>query len=148
MMSELALKDKILALEDQIAKMPQIEGKVDHLFVDGLYARTLYIPAGAVLTGKVHKRDHINFLMKGTIRVMTDDGMKLLEAPQIISSKKGIKRAGFAITDTEWTTVHATTATDVDSAEDEIVEESRPHILKLLDEQKSVHRQNEIGEES
>jgi hypothetical protein len=73
--------------------------------------------------------------------------MKLLEAPQIIPSKKGIKRAGFAITDTEWTTVHATTATDVGTAEDEIVEESRPHILKLLDEQKSVHRQKEIGEE-
>lgn len=147
-MSELALRDKILELEDKIAAMPQIEGKVDHLFSDGLYARTLYIPAGAVLTGKVHKRDHINFLMKGTIRVMTDEGMKLLEAPQIISSKKGIKRAGFAITDTEWTTVHATTATDVATVEDEIAEESRPHILKLLDEQKSVHRQKEIGEES
>jgi quercetin dioxygenase-like cupin family protein len=137
-MSDLALRDKILELEDKIAAMPQIEGKVDHLFVDGLYARTLYIPAGAVLTGKVHRRDHINFLMKGTIRVMTDEGMKLLEAPQIISSKKGIKRAGFAITDTEWTTIHATTATDVETAEEELVEESRPHILKLLDDQKKI----------
>ena len=64
--------------------------------------------------------------------------MKLLEAPQIISSKKGIKRAGFAITDTEWTTIHATTATDVETAEEELVEEGRPHILKLLDEQKKI----------
>jgi hypothetical protein len=137
-MGNLAMKDKILELEDHIAAMPQIEGRVDHIFSDGLYARTLYIPAGTVLTGKVHKRDHINFLMKGTIRVMTDEGMKLLEAPQIIPSKKGIKRAGFSITDTEWTTVHATTATDVETAEDELVEAGRPHILKLLDEQKTI----------
>jgi len=124
------MKDKILELEDHIAAMPQIEGRVDHIFSDGLYARTLYIPAGTVLTGKVHKRD------------LTDEGMKLLEAPQIIPSKKGIKRAGFSITDTEWTTVHATTATDVETAEDELVEAGRPHILKLLDEQ------NKIGEET
>jgi hypothetical protein len=137
-MNKLASREKILELEEQLAKLPQVECKLDHIFSDGLYVRSMHIPAGTALTGKVHKRDHVNFLLKGTIRVATDDGMTTLSAPQIIPSKKGIKRAGFAITDVSWTTVHATDATDVEAAEDELVEESRPHILKLLDGQKKI----------
>jgi hypothetical protein len=130
-------RDKIHNLEDELAKLPQVECKLDHVFSDGLYARSMHIPGGTVLTGKVHKRDHINFLLQGTIRVMTDDGMKELTAPQVIPSKKGIKRAGFAITDVIWTTVHATDATEVEAAEDELVEDGRPHILRLLDRGKT-----------
>jgi len=119
----------LLKLEDAIADLPTlIDLKTDHFFSDELYARALYIPAGTVLTGKVHRRDHLNFLMKGTIRVMTDEGMKLLEAPQILTSEKGIKRAGFAITDTIWVTVHHCEKTTVEEAEEDLVEPSRPHI--------------------
>jgi hypothetical protein len=131
-------REQILALEEKLAQMPQVECELDHIFSDGLYVRSMHIPAGTALTGKVHKRDHVNFLMKGTIRVLTDDGMKLLKAPQIIPSKKGIKRAGFALTDVTWTTVHATAATDVETAEAELVEEGRPHILELLKDGKKT----------
>jgi len=105
-----------------------VELETEHYFSDELYARALFIPAGTVLTGKVHKRDHLNFLMKGEIKVMTDDGVKLLKAPAIIESKKGIKRAGFAMTDTLWVTVHHCTKTSVEDAENELVEPNRPAI--------------------
>jgi len=119
----------LLNLEDAIAELPNlVDLDTEHFFSDELYARVLKIPAGTVLTGKVHKRDHLNFLMAGTIRVMTDEGMKTLVAPKIILSNKGIKRAGFAITDTVWVTVHHCESTTVDEAEDELVEPSRPHI--------------------
>ena len=119
----------VIALEDAISELPElIELETDHYFSDELYARALHIPAGTVLTGKVHKRDHLNFLMKGEIKVMTDEGVKHLVAPAIIPSKKGIKRAGFAITDTLWVTVHHCDKTSVEEAEKELVEPNRPSI--------------------
>jgi len=126
--------DNVIALEDAISQLPElVEFETDHYFSDELYARAIHIPAGVVLTGKVHKRDHINFLMKGEIRVMTDEGVKHLKAPAIIPSAKGIKRAGYAITEVLWVTVHHCTKTNVKDAEDELVEPNRPSIEAAID---------------
>lgn len=128
-MTEIATtRDDIEALEELMAQYPQTDLDVDHYFSDGLYARAMFIPAGVALTGKVHKRDHLNFLMMGEITVMTDDGMQTLHAPKIIPAMKGIKRAGYAHTDSIWVTVHATDATDPEQAEDELTEPGRPEI--------------------
>jgi len=128
---------KVQALEDVIASMPMVfDLATDHYFCGGLYARALHIPAGVTITGKVHKFDHINFLIKGKISVMTDDGVKEMEAPAIVPSTKGIKRAGFAHTDATWVTVHVCKSTTVEEAEDELVEPNAPHIQKALDEQR------------
>lgn len=99
-----------------------------HYFADGLYARALFIPAGDTVVGKMHRQSHINFLMKGTIRVWTEQGMKTLEAPQIITSEPGCKRVGYALTDTVWVTVHASTKTDLKELEAELIIPERPFI--------------------
>ena len=129
--------NNVLALEDAIVANLELQDlPTDHYFSDELYARALHIPAGFVLTGKEHKRDHLNFLMKGKIKVMTDDGVKLLEAPAIIESKAGIKRAGFTLTDTLWVTVHHCEKTTVKEAEDDLVKPSRPHIAAAMEQVK------------
>jgi hypothetical protein len=56
----------------------------------------------------------------------------------IIPATKGIKRVGFAHTDTIWVTAHATTATDVKTVEDELVEIERPHIIEASKQQKVI----------
>jgi hypothetical protein len=120
-----------------MAQQPQAELGLEHFFVDGLYARAMTIPKGVALTGKIHKRDHLNFLLKGRISVMTDSGMKELTAPQIIPSIKGVKRAGYAHEECVWVTVHATDATDPETAEEELTEPGRPEIeamkMKVLE---------------
>ena len=127
---------KVLAFEDELAKLPQIEAKLDHLFSGGMYARTIYLPAGTLITGKVHKQDGIDVLMKGSMRVMSDDGtLKIVTAPMVMASKKGVKRAGLALTDVEWVSTHTTHTTTPEAAEDELVEEGRPHILALLNQE-------------
>jgi len=101
------LREKVAALESQMLQLPQVVMTPVHHFADGLYARELLIPAGTVIVGKVHKAEHLNFLMQGDITVFTDDGMKRLQAPCIMRSAPGMKRVGFTHTDTIWCTVHA-----------------------------------------
>lgn len=78
-----------------------------HSFSDGMYVREIFIPAGTVMTGKIHKHQHPNFLMSGEVVVVTEEGgEEHLVAPQSIMSPAGTKRALHAITDLVWITVH------------------------------------------
>lgn len=113
--------EQILDLERAIAAAPQAEHFTGHYFADGVYGRALLIKAGTALTGKMHRQRHLNFLMQGTIRVWTEQGMKDLDAPQIIVSEPGTKRVGYAFTDVIWVTVHATDKTDLDEIEAEVI---------------------------
>ena len=89
---------------------PSTEGAdlpIRHSFAPGIYAREMFIPEGTLLIGKIHKHRHHNFLMQGSIIVLTEEGgVKLLQAPLMIVSEPGTQRIGYAVTDTIWTTVH------------------------------------------
>jgi len=113
---------QIVRLEDAMRQLPQMDLPPEHFFAEGLYARVLNIPAGTLLTGKVHRREHVNILAAGEITVWTEDGMRRIAAPHIMVSRPGTKRVGYAHTDTTWITVHATKCTDPQAAEDELVE--------------------------
>ena len=65
----------------------QTELPLKHSFAPGVYAREMEIPAGTLLIGKIHKHRHHNFLMKGSIIVLTEaNGVELLQAPLMIVS--------------------------------------------------------------
>jgi hypothetical protein len=77
-----------------------------HTFIGDRYVREIFIPAGCLIVGKIHKTDHPIFLMKGKISILDEfKGESLLEAPMTICSKAGAKRAGFAVEDTVWVEV-------------------------------------------
>jgi hypothetical protein len=113
---------QIQALEAELRKYPQLYDDTHHHFAEGIYGRELRIPKGALLTGKMHKQQHLNFLVKGEITVWTEQGMKRLKAPQVIVSQPGCKRVGFAHEDTIWITVHASHQTDLAALEAELIE--------------------------
>tara|TARA_R110000787_G_scaffold284584_2_gene398492 strand:+ start:21742 stop:22260 length:519 start_codon:yes stop_codon:yes gene_type:complete len=80
---------------------------LQHSFSDGIYVREIFIPKGMLLTGKIHKHEHPNFLLKGEVMVLTEiGGTEILKAPCSMISKPGTKRALYAITDLVWTTIH------------------------------------------
>lgn len=109
------MKDKILAIEREMIKAEPIQVQLEpvHHFADGLYARELLIPAGVLLTGKIHKHEHLNIISKGDITVWTEEGMKRIQAPFTVVSQPGMKRLGFAHSDTVWTTIHAVEGRDM-----------------------------------
>jgi len=116
-MNEIATRRMLERLETEIAAMPQLDIPVRHYFGPGIYAREITIPAGVVLTGKIHKYAHINIISKGEISVLTENGVKRIRAPFTMVSPPGTKRAGFAHEETVWTTIHGTDETDLEKLE-------------------------------
>ncbi len=121
-----------MALEEGMRNYPEriledgrpIELETIHHFAPGIYARELRIPAGVLLTGKIHKTEHLNMLVKGRIEISNAEGSKEMIAPQIFVSPPGTKRAGYAHEDSVWVTIHATTETDLEQLERDIVVDS------------------------
>lgn len=129
-MSDLTVtREKVVALEREIQKFPQVNCPVRHYFAPGMAAREMTIPAGVVVTGAVHRHEHLCTVSKGRIIVSTDDGMKELAAPCTIVSKPGAKRVGYAVEETVWTTYHATHTTDIDQLIEEITESTSAELL-------------------
>lgn len=78
-----------------------------HSFAGPLYVREIFIPAGMEIVGKIHRHDHPNFLLSGTVMVVTEEkGFEELTGPLSIISVAGTKRALKAVTDVRWVTVH------------------------------------------
>lgn len=113
----------ILTLENALSR---VDGAVfgdsemmplKHSFAPGIYVREIFIPKGTILTGKIHRHAHPNFLMKGEVIVVTEfGGREHLKAPQSIISKAGTKRAIMALEDTIWITVHSNPDDETDLA--------------------------------
>lgn len=74
----------------------------------GTYARQMFIPKGTIIVGKIHRHQHLNFIMQGKVSVATEFGKKIFEAPCVFVSEVGLKRAVYAEEDTIWVTVHST----------------------------------------
>lgn len=126
-----AMRAKVTAIENA---MRQIDGHVTelplvHHFAKGLYAREMHIPAGMTLTGKIHKHEQINILSKGDISVLTEDGVKRVQAPFTVVSPAGTKRVAFAHTDCVWTTILPTDEKNVDRIEDEFIAQNEAEYL-------------------
>jgi hypothetical protein len=145
------MRAKILALEEQMLALPseaeagpgeprRVELTVRHHFSPGIYMRELHIPKGVALTGAIHRTEHLNILSQGVLRVWTEDGMKTLTASTVIKSLPGIKRAGFALEDSVWITVHhnPTEERDVEKLWDLLVTTRFEDVLTSAAEHKKI----------
>lgn len=127
-----SVRGKIERLEGMMRKFDGVPIEPRHHFAKGLYAREIFIPKGTLLTGKIHKHEHLNIISKGDISVLTEAGPQRIKAPFTIVSMPGTKRVGYAHEDTVWTTIHATTETDVEKIEAELMSASYDEYLAWL----------------
>jgi len=128
--SKAEFRDKIYSLQNVMTDMTDhhIEPNLNHYFAPGMYAREMTIPAGATIVGKIHKHAHINIISKGIIEVHTEFGIARYKAPYTFVSEPGTKRCVHAISETIWTTIHATESTDLKEIEKEVIEEDYRNI--------------------
>lgn len=140
-------RDKILQFEDVLKKNPDVFlGDSDlcplrHSFSDGIYVREIFIPAGIVLTGKIHKHSHPNFLMKGEVDVITEyGGIEHLIGPLSMISSAGTKRIVKTYTDTIWITIHHNPTNTVDLSELEkiVISDSYEEYEKFISNKKGM----------
>lgn len=123
-----AVREKITELEKAIQSVPldqQVSFENLHNFCPGMYARTVFMPAGTVLTSKIHKTQHFFVVSKGSCTVSNSHGEReLISAPYLGVTMPGTKRALLIHEDCIWTTFHATDLTDVAEIERTILAES------------------------
>jgi len=120
-LAELGNMPEIIKIEEELLKLPQVECPVTHYQVEGVYARSMFIPAGTMLTGKIHNFENIAILAQGTIRITNGTESYVLTAPHIMVDEPGVKRLGYAETDVTFITVHRTDNTEIADIEKELV---------------------------
>ncbi len=131
-------RNDIQALEETMKNMDGYdpEGKeickITHHFAPGVYAREMWMPAGCLITGKIHLTEHLNILSQGDVSVSNKGESIFMSAPHTFVSPVGTKRAIYAHEDSTWTTIHATELTDPDKIEEEITVEKFEQLDALI----------------
>jgi hypothetical protein len=117
---------RVRALESRLMDCPQEEIATGHVIHGGMYARTIPIAAGVVITGAEIKLATL-LIISGHVSVYTDDGTVELTGYNVLAASAGRKQAFVAHSDTWLTMIFSTKAQVVEQAEDEFTDE--PHLL-------------------
>ena len=119
-----ALEAAMLSGEIRAVDLPLV-----HRWTPGLYIRQIFMPAGTLLTSKIHKTEHPYVVTKGRVSVYIPGvGVQELAAGHFGITKPGTRRVLYIHEDTTWITFHP----NVDDEEDLAVIEQRliePHLL-------------------
>lgn len=118
-----AIRKQIREWTQSLLDLPateQREFEVQHTLIDGVYTRTLFIPKGSLLMGKIHLKECVNIVAKGDISVLTETGMGRFQAGHVAVSKPGIQKVGYAHQDTVFINVFRTDETDIEKIEAQV----------------------------
>ena len=118
-----SMAEKVELLKKELRKRPQYEPETKHTFHGGMYCREVFRHAGVLVVGKVHKKEHFYLVVSGTVSITTDDGVKTVTGPCLMSSMPGTRRAVYAETDALCMTFHRVESATVENAEYELVED-------------------------
>lgn len=114
--------DVVRDIQQQITDQAElIEVPVVHHFAPGVYMRQMDAAAGTLVVSKMHRTEHMNILLKGSLTVATEDGIQLMTAPCVLKSMPGTKRIGYFHEDSSWITVHPTEETDLEKIEQQVI---------------------------
>ena len=94
-------KGSIKPVEDLAKELP-----VEHNFSDGVYTRTIFMPAGMLVVGKQHKTTHLNTLIQGSCDVMINGEIRHFKAPCTFESLAGSQKTLYIYEDCLWMTIH------------------------------------------
>jgi hypothetical protein len=115
--------DRIRGYEHAALQCEQTPIATHHLLHAGMYARTITIPAGVVLTGALIKRATV-LVFNGDATVAIGQGNVRMTGYHVIAASAHRKQAFLAHADTQLTMLFPTTARSVAAAEDEFTDEA------------------------
>lgn len=121
-MSQAAI-DKVRQLENIASKAPQVDILTDHLFHAGVYARTITIPKGVMLTGALIKIATVLIIFGDVIAYIGGECIDL-HGYNVLAACSNRKQAFFALGDVHMTMIFHSGAKSVREAENEFTDES------------------------
>ncbi len=115
-------RDKIERLSKALRGLPRAKLVTRHYWINGIYVREMFLPAGTVAVGKIHKVEHVFMLTAGTVLLVSEGGTPMtVDAPYIVTCAPGARRAATALTDATMIGVYRTDTRDVEQAERELI---------------------------
>ncbi len=127
---------RVRQLEDGLLRLPQVPIPTEHVLHAGLYARTVTIPAGVVVTGVLVKRATL-LIAQGDVVVFVGGGIgqaapcedvssagkMRLSGYNVVPAAAGRKQAFLAESEVRLTMVFPTAAATIEAAEAEFTDE-------------------------
>lgn len=110
-------------LQDYMLGLPQVAIATHHHFHAGLYARTIRIPAGVVITGALIRIPTL-LIVSGHATVFIGGESIELAGYHVLPGQAGRKQVFAARTDTDLTMLFATDAKTIEQAEAEFTDEA------------------------
>lgn len=124
--------ERARAIEAVAKQLPQVPVTLDHVLHGGMYARTVRIPAGVMLTGALIKIPTV-LVFSGHATVYVGDGTAEVDGYQVIPAAAGRKQVFIAHEDTDLTMLFPTSAQSVEEAEREFTDEWRALLRSARD---------------
>lgn len=121
-MSNMAI-GKVRKLESFALCMPQIDIDTSHVIHAGMYARTIMIPAGVMITGALIKIATMLIVQGDVIAYIGDDTIEL-HGHTVLPASANRKQAFIAQTDTYLTMIFLSDAKSVEEAEEQFTDEA------------------------
>lgn len=115
--------NQVRMLENELLTMPQVKIATHHILHAGMYARTITVPAGIVLTGSLMKIPTL-LIIQGEFLLFAGDKTISLNGYNTFIGGANRKQAGVAVTDTHVTMIFATDAKTIAEAEAEFTDET------------------------
>lgn len=120
------LSQKVDHLLAQVEDMPQVDCQTKHYFGPSIYIREVTMPAGTVVIGKPHRKEHMCVMLQGRMIVVMDDGTKQeLVAPLTFVGSAG-RKVAYILETTIFQNIMATDETDIDVLENMFIDNTQP----------------------
>ena len=119
--------DGVRRLVRLASALPQERLSLEHVFWAGLYARTLFIPEGVMITGARIVIPTL-LIVSGDVLTLGDEGRVRITGYRVLAGRAGRKSVFIALKDTFLTMLFATDAATVVEAENLFTDE--PETLK------------------
>lgn len=138
-----AAVDKVREIEGKVRALdlPQVPLETYHVLHGGLYARTICIPAGVLLTGALVKVATVLIVVGTTLVYIGEDEPLRLEGYNVLPASAGRKQAFLTETAVEMTAIFPTRARSIEEAEREFTDE-----VELLGSRRDINRFTITGE--
>lgn len=136
-MSDVAI-NRVFELEAYTGAMLQAEIATHHVLHGGLYARTVLIPAGVIITGALVEVA-TTMIVSGDCTVSLGDGrFQRYAGHHVLPASAHRKQAFLAHADTHLTMVFATDAQSVEEAEDAFTQEADRLVSRQSDHANTI----------
>lgn len=114
--------DLVLALENEVKKLPQMNVVTHHTLHAGVYTRTALLKKGTVSTGSFMKIP-TTILINGNLRFLVGKKVHNIIGFKAIPACANRKQFAYAIEDTYITMLFKTNANTIDEAEEEFTDD-------------------------